>query len=70
MCTAIWYINNYRAQREKEKIENIQPPRAGVNNEEVFSGLAKITHAEHDLIDQYIVLGIPCIKILKEKWES
>lgn len=67
--TLIWYINNYRAQREKEKIENIQPPRAGVNNEEVFSGLAKITHAEHDLIDQYIVLGIPCIKILKEKDE-
>ncbi len=65
--TLIWYINNYRAQREKEKIENIQPPRAGVNNEEVFSGLAKITHAEHHLIDQYIVLGIPCIKILKEK---
>ena len=65
--TLIWYINNYRAQREKEKIENIQPPRAGINNEEVFSGLAKITHAEHSLIDQYIVLGIPCIKILKEK---
>jgi transformation/transcription domain-associated protein len=65
--TLIWYLNNYRAQREKEKIENIQPPRAGMNNEEVYSGLAKITHAEHDLIDQYIILGIPCIKILKEK---
>ena len=65
--TLIWYINNYRAQREKEKIDNIPPPRAGINNEEVFSGLAKITQAEHNLIDQYIVLGIPCIKILKEQ---
>ena len=64
--TLIWYINNYRAQREKEKIESIQPPRMGIKNEEVFSGLSKITHAEHDLIDRYIVLGIPCIKILKE----
>ena len=65
--TLIWYINNYRVQREKEMMENIQSARVGVNNEEAYSGLSKITHTEHALIDKYIVLGIPCIKILKER---
>lgn len=63
--TLIWYMNNYRLQREKERIENTPPPRAGVNNDEVYSGMSKITHSEHALIDRYIVLGIPCMTILK-----
>jgi transformation/transcription domain-associated protein len=62
--TLIWFINNYRAQREKEKVENT-PPRSGAN-EEVASALLKITHTEHALLDRYIVLAFPCMKWLKE----
>ena len=61
--TLIWYLNNYRAQREKEKIEYM-PPRPG-SNEEVASALSKITHSEHLLIDKYIVLALPCMKCLR-----
>lgn len=63
--TLIWYINNYRAQREKEKIEN-NPPHPG-SNEEVSSALLKITHTEHLLIDKYIGLVFPCMKWLKDE---
>jgi transformation/transcription domain-associated protein len=63
--TLIWYINNYRAQREKENIDNI-PPIAGAN-EEVASAMLKITHSKHALIDKYIVLAFPCMKWLKEE---
>jgi hypothetical protein len=63
--TLVWYINNYRLQREKEKIEYVTP-REGAN-EEVFSALSKITHTEHALIDKYIVLAFPCIKVLKRE---
>ena len=62
--TLIWYINNYRANRDKEKIDNA-PPRPG-SNEEVASAMLKITHSEHALIDRYIVLAFPCMKYLKE----
>eukprot|EP00536_Pseudo-nitzschia_multiseries_P000672 jgi/Psemu1/233891/estExt_Genewise1.C_80142 len=65
--TLIWYINNYRVQRERDIIENIHLPRTGLNNEEVHSGLSKITNSEHALIDQYIVLGMESIKLLKGK---
>ena len=62
--TVIWYINNYRAQREKEKIEYATPPVGA--NEEVASAMLKMTHSERDLIDNYIVLALPCIKLLNE----
>ena len=62
--TLIWYINNYRANRDKEKIDSI-PPRPGTN-EEVASAMLKITHSEHALIDRYIVLAFPCMKHLKD----
>ena len=61
--TLIWYINNYRAQREKERIENT-PPQPGAN-EEVASALLKMTHSERALIDKYITLAFPCMKRLK-----
>jgi transformation/transcription domain-associated protein len=66
--TVIWYINNYRAQREKEKIENSPPPVG--SNEEVASAMLKMTHSERDLIDNYIVLALPCIKLLNEGADS
>ncbi|KAL3925906.1 MAG: hypothetical protein SGILL_000083 [Bacillariaceae sp.] len=62
--TLIWYINNYRNQREKEKVDTA-PQRLG-SNEEVFSAMAKITHTEQALIDRYIVLAFPSINIMKE----
>jgi transformation/transcription domain-associated protein len=62
--TLIWYINNYRNQREKEKVDST-PPRIGTN-EEIASALAKITHTERDLIDRYIVLAFPSIDMMKE----
>ena len=61
--TLIWYINNYRAQREKNKIEYSQP--LGVN-EEVASAMMKMTHSEHALIDEYITLAIPCMGLLRD----
>lgn len=64
--TLIWYINNYRIQRENEKIENAQQPHVGAN-EEVYSGLSKITNTEQALIDKYIVLGFPCLRILQRE---
>eukprot|EP00980_Cylindrotheca_fusiformis_P015840 scaffold4637_cov128-Cylindrotheca_fusiformis.AAC.11 len=63
--TLIWYINNYRVQRDKEKIDNA-PPRIGAN-EEVASAMLKITRTEHALIDRFIVLAFPCMKCLKEE---
>jgi transformation/transcription domain-associated protein len=65
MKTLIWYINNYRTQREKDKSEFIQP-RLGAN-EEVYSGLSKITQMEQALIDEYVVLAFPCMKILQRE---
>jgi transformation/transcription domain-associated protein len=62
--TVIWYINNYRAQREKDKVEYTPPPGS---NEEVASAMLKMTHLEHALIDQYIVLALPCMKLLRSK---
>lgn len=62
--TLIWYLNNYRIQREKEKIENAQQPPVGANDE-VYSGLSKITHTERALIDKYVVLAFPCLRILQ-----
>lgn len=61
--TLIWYINNYRSQREKEKIPPIEKP---ITNEEVSSALLKITHTEHALIDRYIILAFPCMKCLQD----
>lgn len=63
--TLIWYINNYRTHRDKEKIDNA-PPRIGAN-EEVASAMLKITRTEHALIDKFIVLAFPCMKCLKEE---
>ncbi|KAL3934107.1 MAG: hypothetical protein SGBAC_010097 [Bacillariaceae sp.] len=63
--TLIWYINNYRIQREKEKLD-ASPQRFGAN-EEVVTARLKITHTEHALIDKYIVLAFPCMKFLKEE---
>lgn len=63
--TLIWYINNYRVHRDKEKIDNA-PPRIGAN-EEVASAMLKITRTEHALIDKFIVLAFPCMKCLKEE---
>ena len=61
--TLIWYINNYRAQREKAKID--YSPPIGIN-EEVASAMMKMTHTEHALIDEYITLALPCIKLLRD----
>jgi transformation/transcription domain-associated protein len=65
--TVIWYINNYRSQREKDK--NI--PRAVAaagTNEEVASAMLKMTNSERALVDKYILLAIPCMKFLKDTW--
>ena len=63
--TVIWYINSYRTEREKEKIENMPPPIGA--NEEVASAMLKITHSECKLIDRYIQLALPSMKLLTEK---
>jgi len=63
--TVIWYINNYRSQREKDKGAVMTTPSPG-SNEEVSSAMLKMTHSERALIDKYILLGIPCMKFLKE----
>lgn len=63
--TLIWYINNYRIQREKEKLETA-PQRVGAN-EEVATARLKITHTEHALIDRFIVLAFPCMTFLKNE---
>jgi transformation/transcription domain-associated protein len=65
--TLIWYINNYRSQREKQKIPLPMPSGdpTKVANEEVSSALLKITNTEHQLIDRYIVLAFPCMKCLQ-----
>ena len=63
--TVIWYINNYRSQREKDKAAQKTPPAPG-SNEEVSSAMLKMTHSERALVDKYILLGIPCMKFLKD----
>ena len=63
--TVIWYINNYRSQREKDKGPQKIPPAPG-SNEEVSSAMLKMTHSERALVDKYILLGIPCMKFLKD----
>jgi hypothetical protein len=59
----IWYINNFSMPKEKERPET--PQAHLVANEEVYSGLSKITHTERSLIDQYIVFALPSILSLK-----
>jgi transformation/transcription domain-associated protein len=66
--TVIWYINSYRSEREKEKIDNLPPPMGA--NEEVASAMLKITHSESKLIDRYIQLALPSMKILTEQGPS
>ena len=64
--TVIWYINNYRAQREKiDKNASKSFPPPG-SNDEVASAMLKMTHSERALVDQYILLAIPCMQFLKE----
>jgi transformation/transcription domain-associated protein len=63
--TVIWYINNYRGQREKDRSREKTAPVVG-SNEEVSSAMLKMTNSERALIDKYILLAIPCMKILKQ----
>lgn len=62
--TLIWYINNYRVSKDKERPETIQA-RLGTKNSEVYSGLSRITQTEQDLIDEYVVLALPTILSMK-----
>ena len=64
--TVIWYINNYRSQREKDK-NRANQATAGTN-EEVASAMLKMTNSERALVDKYILLAIPCMKFLKDGW--
>lgn len=64
--TVIWYINNYRSQREKDNKTPQKTTPAPGSNEEVSSAMLKMTHSERALVDKYILLGIPCMKFLKE----
>lgn len=63
--TLIWYINSYRTQRDKDKVDS-SPPASGTN-EEVASAMLKITNSEQAIIDKYILLSFPCMKWLKEE---
>jgi transformation/transcription domain-associated protein len=63
--TVIWYINNYRSQREKDKGREKPVSTAG-SNEEVSSAMLKMTNSERALVDKYILLAIPCMQFLKE----
>jgi transformation/transcription domain-associated protein len=65
--TVIWYINNYRSQREKDK-NRLRTVVAAGTNEEVASAMLKMTNSERALVDRYILLAIPCMKFLKDSW--
>ncbi|CAB9517671.1 PI3/PI4-kinase family protein C1F5.11c [Seminavis robusta] len=66
--TVIWYINNYRSQREKDKSTRSRAVSSAGTNEEVASALQKMTNSERALIDKYILLAIPCMQFLKDGW--
>jgi len=67
--TVIWYINNYRSQREKDKPREKATLPSG-SNEEVSSAMLKMTNSERALVDKYILLAIPCMKFLKDGNEA
>eukprot|EP00934_Nitzschia_sp_Nitz4_P007582 Nitzschia sp. Nitz4//scaffold38_size140716//13247//26980//NITZ4_003128-RA/size140716-augustus-gene-0.132-mRNA-1//-1//CDS//3329550021//7572//frame0 len=60
----IFYIYNYRTNREQNKAETgIQPG----SNEEVSSAMLKVTHTERKLLDGFIRHSFPCMKWIKEE---
>jgi transformation/transcription domain-associated protein len=69
--SVIYYICNYRKQREKEKAassggekrENTFLPPPG-SNEEVSSAMLNMTNTEIELVDRYILTAFPAIKLL------
>jgi len=65
--STIYYVNNYRTQREKDKGKHQKIP--GVN-EEVSSALSRLTHTEAAIIDKYILTALPAAKLLKEQSPS
>lgn len=70
MKTVIWCINSYSQQREKERQRAIEsgdeifplPPSTNKENDELNSALLKITNGERELLMEYIVNGIPCLR--------
>lgn len=64
--TVIYYLNNYRNQRDKDKTrEQLMPPSG--SNEEVSSAMLKLTTTEVAIVDKYILAAFPALKYLKEK---
>ncbi|GAX24432.1 transformation/transcription domain-associated protein [Fistulifera solaris] len=63
--TIIYYLNGYRNQREKigDK-KDFRPTIPAGSNEEVSSGLFKLTHTEVALIDRFISATFPAVKLL------
>ncbi len=63
--TIIYYLNGYRNQRDKigDK-KDLRPAIPAGSNEEVSSGLFKLTHTEVALIDRFISTTFPAVKIL------
>ena len=62
--TVVWCINNYRNQREKEKLQHFSIPPG--SNEEVSSAMHKLTNWEYGLIDKYITYALPCFRVFKQ----
>ncbi|KAL3798859.1 hypothetical protein HJC23_004647 [Cyclotella cryptica] len=73
MKTVMWCINSYAQQREKERQRAVAagdeifplPPATNKENDEINSALLKITNSERELLGEYIVNGIPCLRAFR-----
>jgi transformation/transcription domain-associated protein len=64
--TLIYYLANYRNQRNKETAPRPQP---GVNDE-VVTAMLRLTNGEGLIVQEYILAAIPAMKLLKEEGPS
>jgi hypothetical protein len=60
----VFFLSNYRNQRDKEKVRETLVPPPG-SNEEVSSAYHKLTHTEVAILDRYIIASLPALKLLK-----
>lgn len=59
----IYYSSNYRNQRDKETTPH--PPPG--TNEEIATAMLKLTNGEVLIVQEYILIAIPAMKLLKEE---
>ena len=74
MKTVVWCISNYAQQREKERQRALSageeqfplPSFATTKeNDEINSAMLKLTNGERELVSEYIVWGLPCLRAFR-----